>query len=355
MADKQKKVLIIDDSALMRRVVCDIISTDEAFIVADMAADGVEGIELLSRNTYDLVVLDLIMPKLDGIGVLKQIKEKELHVNVVVFSSIVSESGRTTIQALELGALDFIKKPLSLSDAKTEQFIKRFLTIVRNAVQYEEKGSSLSLGLTKAVQELKPVETSKMVHTDGKALAIASSTGGPRALHDLIPRLPKNLGIPVFIVQHMPAGFTASLAQRLDELSQLSVVEAQEGMEVVNNRVYLARGGYHMEIVQNGEKKYIHLSDLPPRESVKPCANYMFESLAKTDYEELICVVLTGMGMDGTVGIQNLSKEKKVFVIAQNQESSVVYGMPRCAVNAGITDRVEPIEKIADTIVSCLD
>ena len=190
------------------------------------------------------------------------------------------------------------------------------------------------------------------VHKAGrKVVAIASSTGGPKALQKLIPLLPSDLSAPVLIVQHMPAGFTEALAERLDTLSELSVKEAQEGDVLLPGNAYLARGGKHMNVVKSGAKHVIHYTDEPHREGVRPCANYMYESLADCGYEEVICAVLTGMGADGTAGIKNLKEKKKVTVFAQNEETCAVYGMPRSIVLSGFTDNGLTLEQIAQEII----
>ena len=182
-------------------------------------------------------------------------------------------------------------------------------------------------------------------------MAIASSTGGPKALQSVIPRLPAQLDAPVLLVQHMPKGFTASLAERLNDLSQVNVKEAQEGEELAVGTVYVAMGGMHMNVKNTGGRYTIHYSDEPSREGVKPCANYMYESLADSRFDEVVCVVMTGMGSDGTEGIRNLEAKKKVHVIAQNQETCVVYGMPRSVVNAGLSDQVVALDQLAQEIV----
>lgn len=187
--------------------------------------------------------------------------------------------------------------------------------------------------------------------TGGKIVAIASSTGGPKALQSLVPNLPANLNAPVLIVQHMPAGFTEALAARLDSLSQVPVKEAKEGDELLKGHVYLSRGGRHMQTRQMAGKQVIYYSDDPPREGVRPCANYMYESLRDSSYGEIICVVLTGMGADGTEGIRNLKKAKKVTVIAQDEETCVVYGMPKCISKAGLADKEMPLTQIANEII----
>ena len=183
-----------------------------------------------------------------------------------------------------------------------------------------------------------------------KIVAVASSTGGPRALQTLVSSLPGDLGVPVLIVQHMPAGFTEALANRLDSISPLKVVEAADGEPVLVNQVYLARGGKHMNVEYRGGRHVIRYSDEPNREGVKPCANYMYESLINCMYSDVVCAVLTGMGADGTEGIGKLIRQKKVYVIAQNAESCAVFGMPKAAITAGIVDKELTLNLIANEI-----
>ena len=184
-----------------------------------------------------------------------------------------------------------------------------------------------------------------------KVVAIASSTGGPKALQEVIPLLPKSLKAPVLIVQHMPAGFTAALADRLDNLSPMKVCEAREGDILEDGQVYMAKGGCHMNVVRQAGRHVIHYTDEPPREGVRPCANYMYEALADSSYEEVVCVVMTGMGADGTAGIKKLSESKKITVISQDEETCTVYGMPRSVVNAGLSNREVPLAQIANEII----
>lgn len=184
-------------------------------------------------------------------------------------------------------------------------------------------------------------------------IAIACSTGGPKALQSVIPKLPKDLKAPILIVQHMPKGFTASLADRLNGLSRLNVTEAFDGEEIKAGHVYLSMGGVHLKVKAVDDRRHIiQYSDEPLREGVKPCANFMYESLMHSNYDEIICVVMTGMGQDATVGIRNLKQKKNVFVITQSQESSTVYGMPRNVVAAGLSDVTVSLDDIAQTIIS---
>ena len=188
--------------------------------------------------------------------------------------------------------------------------------------------------------------------TGNTIVAIASSTGGPKALQAVIPKLPGQLNAPVLIVQHMPKGFTASLAERLNNISEIAVKEAEEGDELRKGQVYIARGGSHMNVKKSSSGKHvITYSDQPTREGVKPCANYMYESLAECGYDNIVCTVMTGMGADGTEGIKNLKQKKKVHVISQDQETSIVYGMPRNVASVGLSDQVVPLNQIAQEII----
>lgn len=350
-----KKILVVDDSALMRRVLCDIINSDERFQVEDRATNGLEAFDLLSRKTYDAVVLDVNMPRMNGLELLQELQKFKISARVLMASTATREGAKITLDALELGALDFIHKPDNAIDCRGEGFSRRMLELLGVVAD-----SKLPVFESPVKQQEKREITGKMISlakkhtfTDGrKIVAIASSTGGPKALQSVIPLLPAELQAPVLVVQHMPKGFTASLAERLDSLSPLKVKEAAEGDVLENGHVYLSMGGQHMNVAQgSGGRAVIHYTDEPPREGVKPCANYMYESLENSGYEEVVCVVMTGMGADGTKGISNLKGSKKIHVIAQEQSSCAVYGMPRSVVNAGLSNQVVPLEQIAQEII----
>lgn len=351
-----KKILVVDDSALMRRVLCDIINSDERFTVADRAKDGIEALDLLHKNTYDAIVLDVNMPRMNGLQLLKELRKEGISARVMMASTDTRNGARTTIEALELGALDFVHKPDNAIDCRVEKFkveLLRTLAVVADSglpvFESREKQQQVSFTTRKVVEIAKKHGT----RINGrKIVAIASSTGGPKSLQSVIPRLPAQLQAPVLLVQHMPKGFTASLAERLDCLGEIRVKEAEEGDELENGTVYLSMGGSHMNVRTTADgKAVIHYSDEPSREGVKPCANYMYESLMESGYDEIVCVVLTGMGADGTEGIKNLKSKKKVQVIAQDQETSVVYGMPRSIARAGLADQIVPLEQIAQEII----
>ncbi len=369
----KKKILIVDDSALMRRVFCDIINTDDRFEVANVARDGVEGYEFLISGQYDAVVLDVYMPRMTGLELLKKMKDNDVRANVLMASTTTKEGARETLTALELGAVDFIKKPENIVNAREEDFKKTFLSllyVVANAQgtirPKRETGKKSPDGqaptftmrydvnfhtLQGVSQKSQTTSRKYPSATVSKIVAIATSTGGPKALQEVIPKLSKNIKAPVLLVQHMPKGFTQSLAERLNDLSDVSVSEAKHGELLLNGHVYVAPGGIHMQVEKRDGGYYVKCTNEPTREGVKPCANYMFESLCNTAYDEVVCVVLTGMGSDGTAGIMALEKKKRIHVIAQDEETCTVYGMPKSIMSAGLADEVVPLTRVAEQIM----
>lgn len=353
----KKKILLVDDSALMRRVMCDIIDADERFQVVDQVFDGEKAYELLKVNKYDGVVLDVNMPKLNGIQLLRMLQRDKIQARIMMASTDTREGASVTMEALELGAIDFIEKPANLSYLKGQEFKAKFLdtlyavttssqtNIQKDTLEAPHKQEEHTKKLVDIVRRSQPAVGGQ------KIVAIASSTGGPKALQSVIPRLPAELAAPVLIVQHMPKGFTQSLAERLNSLSKIEVKEAVDGEEVVNGRVYIAQGGLHMNVVARGGKSFIKYTDEPPREGVKPCANYMYESLKDSNYSQVVCVVLTGMGADGTKGIVNLETAKKVHVIAQDEATSTVYGMPKMITATGLVNQVVSLDDVAQEII----
>lgn len=352
-----KKILIVDDSALTRRVLCDIINSDKRYSVEGMANNGIDALKLLDENTYDGIITDINMPRMNGLEFLKELKKRKRDERVMVLSTETSEGAKVTLDALELGAVDFIQKPQSAIYSKDQDFIKRFFEILEAVVFSNRKASS---GIYRNTVVLRPA--SIMAKVEGvsipkegkgnKIVAIASSTGGPKALQNVIPRLPKNLDAAVLVVQHMPVGFTRSLADRLNAMSELTVSEAVDGEYIEKGHVYISKGGAHMNYQDANGRGRIVYTDEPSREGVKPCANYMYESLAKSPYHTVVCVVLTGMGHDGTEGIQNLVKTKKTHIIAEDEKSCVVNGMPGSIVATGLVNEVVDIEQVAQSILS---
>jgi len=351
-----KKILVVDDSALIRRVLSDIINSDKRFEVVDRAADGEQALQLLKRNTYDAVVLDVNMPKMGGIQLLNELRKNNIKAKVMMASTDTTEGAKVTLDALEMGALDFVHKPQNVAGCKSEEFkqdMLRVLSVVTESAPPVFESYEQMKANKKVVRKVVDIVKKHPVHISGSSIvAIAISTGGPKTLQSLVPQLPANLNAPVLIVQHMPKGFTATLAQRLNQISEISVKEAEEGEILQKGHVYIARAGSHMKVKKLAAgKNAITYSDEPTREGVRPCANYMYESLMECNYDNNICVVMTGMGADGTEGIKHLKERKSVYVISQDQASSIVYGMPKSVANAGLSDQVVPLPQIAQEII----
>ena len=358
----KKNILVIDDSALMRRVLSDSINSDPRFIVKDVAVNGEEGLKMLleTPTLYDAVLLDIYMPKMTGLELLVELeKHKEVKPKVVICSTRADESATETLTALEHGAFDFIKKPVNLVQARGNMFREHLLEILDVATQARtpvipkrpEVRPVLSASKSSALTA--PPLAEKLVFSKGtgtKLIALACSTGGPKTLQSVIPYLPKELDAPMVLVQHMPAGFTSSLADRLNEISKVHVKEAEDGELLEKGTVYIAPGGKHLKVAGAQGAPRIIVSDEPPRDALKPCANLMYESLVDSRFDEIVCVVLTGMGADGTEGIKALKAKKKVYVIAQDEATCVVYGMPKMVARARLTDEVLPVTEIANTI-----
>ena len=347
-----KNILVVDDSALMRMVMCDILKADNRFHVEDIAKNGKEALDLLTKKKYDAVVLDVNMPVMGGLELLKQLQIQKIPAKVMMASTDTRDGAKVTMDALELGAIDFIHKSGNIKNNRTEEFQKNFRETLYAVASSREPvfGRKVPLGRTQTDKKLTSMVRKHNI-TGNKIVAIASSTGGPKALQAVIPKLPKDLNAPVVLVQHMPVGFTQSLAERLDSLSEVKVTEAREGEVIQKGHVYLSRGGMHMNVSSDQRKSCIHYSDEPSREGVKPCANYMYESLINSPFDEVVCVVLTGMGMDGTEGIRNLKAKKQTFVIAQHESTCAVYGMPKGVVKAGLSNQIVELDNVAQEII----
>lgn len=349
----KKKVLIIDDSALMRRVISDIINSDNRFIIEAIAGNGLEALELLLEGShkFDVILLDINMPKMNGIEFLEEINKRDINIKVIIVSTVAKEGAKETIRALELGAFDFVSKPDSFMETKNKRFKDHIINGLLCAVGLENE--SLNSEVKASVEKKAIMKNKGKSNTNRKKLvALACSTGGPKALQIVLPLLPANLDAPVLIVQHMPEGFTNSLAMRLDELSKIHVKEAEDNEIVEKGTVYIAKGGFQMRLRQQKDGTCrLLITQEPSRQGLKPCADILYESLVDSDFNEVTCVILTGMGGDGTRGITQLEKNKNIYVIAQNAETSTVYGMPKVIAESGLVNEVVPLDKVASAII----
>ncbi len=350
-----KNILVVDDSALMRRVICDIINSDSNFQATDYCRDGLEAYEKLKTKTYDGVILDVNMPRMDGLQLLEQLQKDNIKANIIMVSTITTRDAEVTIMALERGALDFVTKPTNIIEAKGEDFKRRLLAVLNSVLKTKSYVAAMNNrtepAASPASRQTPPVRRMASCKAKNKLVALACSTGGPKALQDVIPYLDKNLDAPMVLVQHMPPGFTKSMADRLNEISPIAVSEAVDGERLEKGHVYIAPGGKHLEVRAQADGSHrIVLNDMPAIGGLKPCANVMYDSLSKCAYDEIVCVVLTGMGADGTNGILTLCQHKPVYVIAQNAETCVVYGMPKMIAETGIVDEVVPLKQVAESI-----
>lgn len=350
----KKKILIIDDSALMRRVLSDIIESDDRFEVFGVAINGLDALSVMLRDAdkIDAVFLDINMPRMNGIEFLRELKEHNIQTTIIIVSSIAHKDAEETILALELGAFDFVRKPESFYEVRSRVFAEKIIDTLEVAFKYKKKGN-LDVEIN---PDYNSIEANKALAIDTlltkKLVVIACSTGGPKALNVLIPMLPKSLDAAILVVQHMPEGFTKSLAKRLDEVSQLRVKEAEDNELIEKGSVYLAKGGSQLRLLQNSNgRHYLSVNKEAPRNGLLPCADILFESLVDINIDKITCVVMTGMGGDGTKGIQQLSMKKNVYVISQNQETCVIYGMPKVIKEAGLVNEEVALVNIADAII----
>ncbi|MFP3154072.1 chemotaxis-specific protein-glutamate methyltransferase CheB [Lachnospiraceae bacterium ZAX-1] len=356
----KKNILVVDDSALMRRVICDIINTDSMFQATDVCRDGREAYEQLKKKKYDGVILDVNMPRMDGLELLEKLKQDRIKATIIVVSKLTTKDAKITMLAMERGAVDFVAKPDNVIEAKGAEFKKQVLEVLSAIIKHGNtdrflnpipKGKARTMDTLKA--KATPTGKKDPTRRGGKKLvALACSTGGPKSLQSVIPFLPQNMDAPMVLVQHMPKGFTKSMADRLDELSKVHVKEAEEGDILQKGWVYVAPGGKHMQVARTADGEHcIRLNDEPPIGGLRPCANITYQSLKTSGFDEITCVVLTGMGADGTDGIQALKKRKALYVISQDAQTCVVYGMPKALAEAGLVDEVVPLTEVAQSII----
>ena len=343
-------VLVVDDSAFMRRVISDILSSTDEFRVVGTARDGNDALKKVHQLDPDLVTMDVEMPVLDGLSALGYIMS-ETPRPVVMLSAYTTEGGEATMRALDYGAVDFVAKPSGTISLNLESVTDQLLEALRAAatanlavipVRVPRRPPAPPPGEAPAAEppRRKKRETGRSAQT---VVAIAASTGGPRALTDLVPRLRVPLGAAVLVVQHMPARFTRSFAERLDGMGGLRVVEAGDGEPVRPDHVYLAPGDWHMRVVREGDVVRIALDQEPTLWGVRPAADPLFRSVAEVYGPRAVGVVLTGMGRDGAEGLREIV-DAGGFGIAQDRESSVIYGMPAAA--AKTADEILPLDAI---------
>lgn len=368
---KKLRVLVVDDTIVYRKAVSDVLSEIPGVEVVGVAHNGKIAMSKIASLQPDMLTLDIEMPEMNGIEVLDELQRNQSKIGAVMVSTLTSDGGEMTMKALELGAFDFILKPQSKNPVESKKQLKLSLAPIIREFKKSRNASSLLSKKRQSQKPVKPVKrrplkplsarakpapkvTAKPAIRRGKSeiVTIGISTGGPNALTRMLPMLPGDLGVPIVIVQHMPPVFTKSLATSLDAKCALAVKEAQDNEPIQKNTVYIAPGGKQMKLVASadGQSRQIKITNDPPENSCKPSADYLFRSVGDYYVGRTTAVIMTGMGSDGTQGLQVL-KQKGAAIIAQDEETCVVFGMPKAPIESGIVDVIAPLSKIAEEII----
>jgi len=353
------KVLVVDDTIVYRKIVGDVLKAIPGVEVVGTANNGKIALSKINTLKPDLITLDIEMPEMSGIEVLQELHRHPSPPTVIMLSTLTREGSEMTIKALELGAFDFVPKPDAGTMADNMLKVKQAIEPIVKALKRQKTGLNLRhrIAPIKRPDPKHPKPTGTKVHpprikTKSEIVGIGISTGGPNALTRMIPMLPGNFKAPILIVQHMPPMFTASLANSLNNKSQLDIKEAEDGDLIVPGRVLIAPGGRQMKIVagQDGISRKIKITDDPPENSCKPSVDYLFRSIAQHYVGRATGVIMTGMGSDGSKGLAQMKKNGS-HVIAQDEASCTVFGMLKAPTESGIVDVIAPLDKIADEII----
>lgn len=343
------KVLIVDDSALIRKIIADILEEDREIEVIGTAKNGIEALEKISVFKPDLITLDIEMPIMDGISTLKEIVEKH-QIPVIMLSSLTVKGADLTLKALDIGAVDFVTKPKNVFSIGSSAEKKKLIEKVKMASKVKINQNILP---SRSIDVLEKRRIMSLKYTNDpydNIVVIGTSTGGPRALQKIIPKLPYDINASIVVVQHMPAGFTKSLAKRLDLMSQIKVKESEDNEKLKRGHCYIAPGDFHMEVEQTKEGLIIELNQNPRISGLRPSADILMESVSKLHGINKVGVILTGMGSDGAKGISKVKKNGG-YTMAQSEESCVVFGMPKSAINTGNIDSIVSLSDIRDVII----
>jgi len=360
--DAPLRILVVDDSAIYRKIVRETLSSMPGVEVVGVAANGQIALNKIAALHPDLITLDLEMPVLDGLGLLKQLRLNDVSVGVIILSALSEGDARSTVTGLAGGAFDFVVKPTSKSLEDNAEEIRRKLANKIEAFRRQQTGKSYvstapsaaaskdrnSITTESTVDRMRRIVSSSLQQKE--IVAIGVSTGGPVALSKMLPKLPSSLSVPVVVVQHMPAVFTQSLAEGLDRECQLSVCEAHDGQALQSGYIYIAPGGRQMKVERDEAHMIIRITDDAPENSCRPSVDYLFRSVVELYGVAALGVIMTGMGSDGAEGCRQL-KRAGGAVIAQDEESCVVFGMPRQPTEEGIADVISPLGDIANHIV----
>ena len=349
LAGRQIRALIVDDSVVIRRLVTQALSEDSSIEVVGTAANGKIALSKIPQVNPDVITLDIEMPGMDGLETLREVRKLYPSLCVIMFSTLTERGATHTLEALSLGANDYVTK--AANAGSLGQSLERLRNeLIPKIKQFFEIDPPVAPLLPeRSAAGAAPVAISAST-SKKEIVAIGVSTGGPNALAEIFPYFPANLSCPIVVVQHMPPLFTRLLAERLQARSQIRVKEAQEGDELEPGKALIAPGGSHLVLKRSGARVVAALDDSPPVNSCKPAVDVLFASVARIYGPDTLAVILTGMGQDGFNGVKQL-KAKGAFVMAQDKATSVVWGMPRFVVEAGLADSVAPLDHVAVQIL----
>lgn len=353
------RVLVVDDSVVIRRLVGHALEHNPSFEVVGNAANGVIALRMIPLTKPDVVTLDVEMPEMDGLQTLREIRRLYPNLIVIMFSTLTERCAATTIQALTMGANDYVAKVAnvgsldrSMARLQEELIPKLSQFFIRETGELQPGTPSGTVLPPVAKKQFSgiPVQSSLFKRVSKfRAVAVGVSTGGPQALAQVVPMIPESFPLPILIVQHMPPLFTRFLADRLQQSTKLRIHEGQEGMIVEQGNIYIAPGGFHMRVIRKGTNEVLTLNQEEPENSCRPAVDVLFRSAAETYKGAVIAVILTGMGQDGKRGVEVL-REQGSYVIAQDQKSSVVWGMPGAVVEAGLAHSVVDLHAVVPEI-----
>ncbi|MGD9677135.1 MAG: chemotaxis response regulator protein-glutamate methylesterase [Vulcanibacillus sp.] len=346
---KKIRVLVVDDSIFMINLITDILKDSGVIEIIGTASDGKEAVEKAKSLSPDVMTMDIEMPKKNGLDALKEIMQVN-PLPIIMLSFLTERGADVTIQALQYGAFDFVTKPSNIKSENIIEIKNDIIDKVLLAYSQREKWITQWNKIGKIVEKKNYYFDNKSDSIEG-IVAIGISTGGPKALQEVIPGIPKHFPYSILIVQHMPAGFTNSLANRLDSISQIRVVEAKDGQELEKGTAYLAPGNFHMTVVKNSIKYQIKLDQNEHVGGLRPSVDVLYKSLKDIKLDKIF-VVMTGMGSDGTKGLLEAKNEKKDLVIAEDEKSCIVFGMPKSAIQSGLVDEIILLNEISDFIVN---
>ncbi|MFQ5588220.1 MAG: chemotaxis response regulator protein-glutamate methylesterase [Nitrospiria bacterium] len=355
------RVLIVDDSIVVRKAVSDALKPDPDIEVVGTAFNGRIALEKIPELKPDILVLDIEMPHCDGFEVLRAIRGQFTKMRVIMFSSLTQRGAMQTVKALSLGANDYVLKPSTgTAQCSYSESVKKVASELTPKIkQFGRKSSfsnSASRSLLKPASNRNPVKLAPRHPSRFKPpeiVAIGISTGGPEALARVLPKLSPGFPVPIVIVQHMPPVFTKLLAQRLDRSANIKVMEGEEGMGLEPGAAYFAPGGYHMIVRKTQGRVVLSINQAPPENSCRPAADVLFRSVAEVYGGHVLGVIMTGMGRDGLEG-SRLMRQKGASILAQDEASSVVWGMPSSVVEEGLADQVLPLNELAGSIERCV-